>query len=97
MSIKAHALLSQNTAPKPLPGAQGMQAVALRISGDKAAFVDCRILGAQDTLFDHMGRHFFLRCYIEGAIDFIFGDGRSLYLVSNVYSTNLGFYFPIKQ
>ncbi|KAI5074771.1 hypothetical protein GOP47_0010732 [Adiantum capillus-veneris] len=70
----------QNTSPPPLPGAQGMQAVALRISGDKAAFIDCRMLGAQDTLFDHVGRHFFLRCYIEGAIDFIFGDGRSLYL-----------------
>lgn len=70
----------QNTSPSPLPGAQGMQAVALRISGDKAAFIDCRMLGAQDTLFDHVGRHFFLRCYIEGAIDFIFGDGRSLYL-----------------
>ncbi|MCO5582654.1 hypothetical protein L7F22_036552 [Adiantum nelumboides] len=70
----------QNTSPPPLPGAQGMQAVALRISGDKAAFIDCRMLGAQDTLFDHIGRHFFLRCYIEGAIDFIFGDGRSLYL-----------------
>ncbi|KAH7277141.1 hypothetical protein KP509_39G035900 [Ceratopteris richardii] len=70
----------QNTSPPPLPGAVGMQAVALRISGDKAAFLDCRMLGSQDTLFDHVGRHFFLRCYIEGAIDFIFGDGRSLYL-----------------
>eukprot|EP01018_Ginkgo_biloba_P003743 Gb_32012 [translate_table: standard] len=68
-----------NTAPSPLPGAEGMQAVALRVSGDKAVFMNCRMVGCQDTLFDHIGRHYFWNCYIEGSIDFVFGNGRSLY------------------
>ncbi|KAJ8642228.1 hypothetical protein MRB53_018922 [Persea americana] len=69
----------KNTAPLPPSGALGKQAVALRISADTAAFVGCRFHGAQDTLYDHMGRHYFKECYIEGSIDFVFGDGLSLY------------------
>ncbi|CAK9876876.1 unnamed protein product [Sphagnum jensenii] len=68
-----------NTAQAPRPGAVGGQAVALRISGDKAAFYGCRFLGHQDTLYDHKGRHFFKNCYIEGTVDFVFGNGRSFY------------------
>ncbi|KAH7424416.1 hypothetical protein KP509_11G007900 [Ceratopteris richardii] len=70
----------RNTAPPPPGGAVGKQAVALRISGDMAAFFNVNFYGAQDTLYDHKGRHYFYRCYIEGSIDFIFGNGRSLYL-----------------
>lgn len=53
--------------------------MAFRISGDKAAFKSCRFIGAQDTLYDHVGRHYFENCYIEGSVDFVFGDGLSLY------------------
>ncbi|GLJ26869.1 hypothetical protein SUGI_0525120 [Cryptomeria japonica] len=60
-------------------GAEGSQAVALRVTGDKASFIGCGMVGYQDTLFDHMGRHFFLNCFIQGYVDFIFGSGRSLY------------------
>nr|QIR83180.1 pectin methylesterase 22 [Cunninghamia lanceolata] len=69
----------KNTAPAPLPGMEGWQAVALRISGDKAYFLGCGFYGAQDTLCDDAGRHYFKECYIEGSIDFIFGNGRSMY------------------
>ncbi|XP_058068865.1 pectinesterase QRT1 [Magnolia sinica] len=75
----ARGITFENTAPRALPGANGMQAVALRVSGDKAMFYSCRILGSQDTLFDHIGRHYFFKCYIQGSIDFIFGKARSLY------------------
>ncbi|XP_012849441.1 PREDICTED: probable pectinesterase 53 [Erythranthe guttata] len=56
-----------------------MQGVALRISGDASAFAGCKFLGAQDTLYDHKGRHYYEDCYIEGSVDFIFGDGRSYF------------------
>lgn len=72
----------QNSAPPPPGGAVGRQAVALRITGDKGAFYDCQFYGAQDTLYDDKGRHYFKNCYIQGSIDFIFGDGRSLYQVT---------------
>ena len=71
----------QNTAPAPMPGMQGWQAAAFRISGDKAYFSGCGFYGAQDTLCDDAGRHYFKECYIEGSIDFIFGNGRSMYKV----------------
>lgn len=69
----------ENSAPAPPPGAEGRQAVALRISGDKAAFYSCSFYGAQDTLYDHQGRHYFKGCFIQGSIDFVFGDGQSYY------------------
>ncbi|KAB2608558.1 pectinesterase 68 [Pyrus ussuriensis x Pyrus communis] len=69
----------KNTAPAPLPGMQGRQAVAFWISGDKAYFSGCGFCGAQDTLCDDVGRRYFKECYIEGSVDFIFGNGRSMY------------------
>lgn len=71
----------KNTTPVPPPGAVGKQAVAFRISADTAAFVGCRFLGAQDTLYDHVGRHYYKDCFIEGSVDFIFGNGLSLFEV----------------
>ncbi|KAH7424395.1 hypothetical protein KP509_11G006600 [Ceratopteris richardii] len=76
----------RNTAPPPPGGAVGRQAVALRISGDMAAFLNVNFYGAQDTLYDHKGRHYFYKCLIEGSIDFIFGNGRSLYLECRLHS-----------
>ncbi|CAA6673672.1 unnamed protein product [Spirodela intermedia] len=70
---------SQNVAAPAPAGAEGKQAVALRISGDAAFFLGCGFHGGQDTLYDHRGRHFFKDCFIEGSVDFVFGDGRSLY------------------
>eukprot|EP01018_Ginkgo_biloba_P028844 Gb_39595 [translate_table: standard] len=69
----------KNSAPAPNPGDVGGQAVALRIAGDEAAFYRCGFYGAQDTLHDDRGRHYFKECFIQGSIDFIFGNARSLY------------------
>lgn len=62
---------------------KGEQAVALRISGTKAAFYNCSFVGSQDTLYDHKGLHYFNNCFIQGSVDFIFGYGRSLYEVGS--------------
>ncbi|XP_010241677.1 PREDICTED: probable pectinesterase 15 [Nelumbo nucifera] len=69
----------QNTAPSASPGDVGAQAIAVRIAGDQAAFYRCGFYGAQDTLHDDKGRHYFQGCFIQGSIDFIFGNARSLY------------------
>ncbi|KAL3497487.1 hypothetical protein ACH5RR_040219 [Cinchona calisaya] len=76
----------KNTAPAPMPGMQGWQAVAFRIAGDKAFFSGCGFYGAQDTLCDDAGRHYFKECHIEGSIDFIFGNGRSMYKDCELHS-----------
>jgi len=57
------------------------QAAALRTGGDKASLYNCKMFGFQDTFCDDSGKHFFKDCYIEGTVDFIFGNGKSLYLV----------------
>lgn len=51
------------------------------IAGDKSAFYRCGFAGYQDTLWDDQGRHYFDHCSIQGAVDFIFGMGQSIYEV----------------
>lgn len=61
-----------------------MQAVALRLAGDKAMLYRIRVIGTQDTLLDESGSHYFYQCHIQGSVDFIFGRSRSLYEVIKV-------------
>lgn len=82
----AYNITFQNTSPPPEPGDAGGQAVALRVAGDEAAFHWCGVYSAQDTLLDESGRHLFRGCYIEGSIDFIFGNARSLYVGCTISS-----------
>lgn len=51
------------------------QAVALHTEGDRLVFVNCRILGNQDTIFTGTPgtRIYFKGCFINGTTDFIFG------------------------
>ncbi|URD84037.1 pectinesterase [Musa troglodytarum] len=64
------------------------QALAAAISGDKSSFYNCSFIGFQDTLFDRKGRHYFKDCYIEGVMDFIFGNGQSIYEVSIPFNSD---------
>ncbi|KAF5726424.1 Pectinesterase [Tripterygium wilfordii] len=68
-------------------GKKGEQAVAVRVSGNKAAFYNCSFYGHQDTLYDHKGLHYFKNCFIQGSVDFICGHGRSLYEKCELHST----------
>ena len=51
------------------------QAVAIQVSGDKAAFYHCRFIGNQDILLTSSpaSHQYYKDCYIEGTTDFIFG------------------------
>ncbi|KAL2326566.1 hypothetical protein Fmac_025624 [Flemingia macrophylla] len=77
--VAANVIIS-NSAPKPDGKRPGAQATALRISGDKATFYNCKIYGFQDTVCDDRNKHFFKDCLIQGTVDYIFGSGKSLYL-----------------
>ncbi|XP_002280496.4 putative pectinesterase 11 [Vitis vinifera] len=66
------------------------KAVAVRVSGDRAAFYNCRILSYQDTLLDDAGRHYYRNCYIEGATDFICGSAASLFEKCHLHSLSEG-------
>ncbi|HEV7606707.1 MAG TPA: pectinesterase family protein [Steroidobacteraceae bacterium] len=68
-----------------LRNAERSQAVALRITADRARLSHVRLLGAQDTLYaasknpDSPSRQLFEHCYIEGHVDFIFGDAKAFF------------------
>jgi len=61
------------------------QAVALALTGDRAVIDRVRLLGHQDTLYANRGRgkrpsrQYFRDCYIEGHVDFIFGDANAFF------------------
>lgn len=57
------------------------QAIALALNADRCSIINCRILGNQDTLYD-TGENFrqsFKDDYIEGTIDFIFGEATAVF------------------
>ena len=70
---------------------QGSQAVAVKVSGDRAIFRRVRFLGHQDTLYAGSNeceadrahcrpvRQYFEDCYIEGNVDFICGDALAFF------------------
>ncbi|MGH9605313.1 MAG: pectinesterase family protein [Terracidiphilus sp.] len=78
---------------------EGSQALALLATGDRDVFSNVRLLGNQDTVYvgSHgcssggqncaPARQFFLNCYIAGNVDFIFGDGKTVFDHCTIYST----------
>ncbi|MFJ8009826.1 pectinesterase family protein [Streptomyces fagopyri] len=67
------------------PEITGTQAVAVKVQGDRSAFVGCRFLGHQDTLYaDSMAlgtfaRQYYRDCYVEGDVDFVFGRATAVF------------------
>ena len=61
--------------------AQLGQAVALHTEGDRLKFINCHILGNQDTIYTgaKFTRLYFKDCYIDGTTDFIFGPSTALF------------------
>jgi|GEM_PF-216043 len=67
------------------------QALAVMLDGaDKSHFDSVRMLGFQDTLYMKSGkdgqtaRQFFQRSYIEGDVDFIFGDATAYFFETEI-------------
>lgn len=66
-----------------------VRAVAAQPRGDRAAFYRCGFIGVQDTLSDLTGRHYYKDCYIEGAIDFVFGFGQSIFETCTLWTAKV--------
>ncbi len=67
------------------------QAVAAAVRADKAVFKHCRFLGHQDTLFADYGRQYYVDSYIEGGVDFIFGNATAVFDHSEIHSNGPGY------
>jgi pectinesterase len=81
VAIDANDFIAQNitfqNTYSPQPGVSGTQAVAIRTNGDRQEYINCNILGFQDTYYtwggSGTGRLYHKKCHIEGIVDFIFG------------------------
>jgi len=77
---------------------QGSQAVALLLRGGRSVLRHVRMLGAQDTLYlgskscaSEQGpcapaRQYLSDCYVEGNVDFIFGDGMAVFYHCEIHA-----------
>jgi len=74
------------------------QALALLVNADRSVFRNMRFLGNQDTVYAasrncnpegnpcFLARQYFADCYIEGNVDFIFGDGKAVFDRCEIHS-----------
>lgn len=69
----------------------GSQAVAVLSEADRLVFKNCRFLGWQDTLYAKNGRQYFENCYIEGHVDFIFGQAAAVFDKCVIHSKGDGY------
>lgn len=67
------------------------QAVAVANRSDRSIFKHCRILGHQDTLFADYGRQYYVDSYIEGGVDYIFGNASAVFERDELHSNGPGF------
>jgi len=77
----------------------GSQALAVLVAADRAIFRNVRFLGNQDTLYAGSRncapdgesciptRQYFTHCYVEGNVDFIFGDSKAVFDHCEIHST----------
>ncbi|KAJ0422242.1 pectin lyase fold/virulence factor [Aspergillus carlsbadensis] len=70
---------------------KGAQAVALAASGERQGYYGCQFIGYQDTLYARAGIQYYSNCYIEGAVDYIFGAASAWFGECTVVSNGAGY------
>ncbi len=69
------------------------QAVAIRTSGDRQIFYNCRLIGHQDTYYTQGHyRNYLKQCFIEGTTDYIFGRSTVIFDSCHINSLKTGSY-----
>lgn len=73
-------------------GAGSGQAVAAFMDADRMTCRNVRFLGDQDTLYTGKGRQYYIDCYIEGDVDFIFGPANAVFEHCHIHCKRTGGY-----
>jgi pectin methylesterase-like acyl-CoA thioesterase len=66
------------------------QAIALRASGNRQQFLNCRFVSYQDTLYNDVGTQYFRNSYVQGNTDYIFGDATAVFEGCTIHSISQG-------
>jgi pectinesterase len=90
VEINAPGFEADNIAFENAAGNMG-QAVAVANRSDRSIFKHCRFLGHQDTLFADYGRQYYVDSYIEGGVDYIFGNAAAVFDREELHSNGPGF------
>jgi pectinesterase len=63
------------------------------VTGSRCLFENCRILGNQDTLYaaGEGAYQYYKNCYIEGTVDFIFGEATAVFESCMIHAKSNGF------
>jgi len=64
----------------------GSQALAVNANGDQQGYYGVGFYGYQDTLLAESGNQFYGHCFIEGAVDFIWGQHARAFITKSVIS-----------
>ncbi len=67
------------------------QAVTVANRSDRSIFKHCRFLSHQDTLFADYGRQYYVDSYIEGGVDYIFGNAAAVFDHDTLNSNGPGY------
>ncbi|CAG8962342.1 hypothetical protein HYFRA_00005398 [Hymenoscyphus fraxineus] len=83
-NFKAYNINFKNTFGK------GAQAVAVCANGDRQGYYGCGFYGYQDTLYAKAGHQYYSNCYMEGAVDYIFGNAAAWFGECTIASNGNG-------
>ncbi|KAI9364364.1 pectin lyase fold/virulence factor [Zopfochytrium polystomum] len=68
----------------------GSQAIALSAYNTKQGYYGVGLYGYQDTLLAQTGNQIYSKCYIEGAVDFIFGQHARAWITGSTIAVSAG-------
>ena len=77
-AVAGDGIILQDLKIENTAGPEKHQAVALRVSVDRAVVNRCRVEGYQDTLYAHQLRQFYRDCAVSGTVDFVFGNAAAV-------------------
>ncbi|CAM0883278.1 unnamed protein product [Alopecurus aequalis] len=78
LAVTGDGFILQDLKIENTAGPEKHQAVALRVSADRAVVHRCRVEGYQDTLYAHQLRQFYRDCAVSGTVDFVFGNAAAV-------------------
>ena len=91
-NFRAENIIFENNYNRENPDISVTQALAMSCGAD-AYFENCSFLGWQDTLYvNGKTKQYFKNCYIEGSVDFVFGDAGAVFDECHINCVRTGSY-----